>query len=221
MAAGKKMKFHGSSFQVQSAIGVGKAITDIDNTDPALVTSAAHGFALGAPVKITGVEGMEEVNDSIFVVDNPDTNDFELAGVDGTGYGVFVLDSPNDAKAFPLTLSPMCELTGLNQQDGASDDVDFTSICSTAKEFESGLGDSGQLTLDFNFAPNTAIQTALRTAKRNGDQLAFKVTFPGTGGSVVMVGSVKQTSFQGSVGDNKWTGSATIRLSGEIFVLAA
>jgi len=35
-----------------------------------------------------------------------------------------------------------------------------------------------------------------------------------------MLGKVQQTSFQGAV-SGLWTGSATIKLSGEIFVLAA
>ncbi len=35
-----------------------------------------------------------------------------------------------------------------------------------------------------------------------------------------MVGTVQQTSMQGSV-NGVWTGSATIKLSGEVFVLEA
>ena len=54
----------------------------------------------------------------------------------------------------------------LNQSGGA-DQYDASTICSDAKEFEQGLSDSGTLQLDFNWAGNQAVQTAIRNAGRS------------------------------------------------------
>jgi hypothetical protein len=222
MAAGKRYKFQGSTFQVQTAVGTNKPITEISKADPAVVTSAAHGAVLGDVLKMTvpTASGMTELNGNLYAVDDPLTNTVELAGVDSTDYTTFVLNSPNGAFFNLVTFSQFCELTGVNQQDGSADEIEVTTICSNAKEFELGLSDSGSLQLDFNWAGNQAVQAAMRAAKSSGDQLAFKIVFPGDGGSVIMLGNVQSTSFQGAV-NGVWTGSATIKLTGEIFVLEA
>lgn len=216
MAAGKRLKFQGSSLQVSTGVAATKTITDVDATDPALVTSSAHGLALGTVGRIAAVVGMTELNDNLYVVDNPDTNDFELAGVDATGYTPYV----SGGTFAPLVYTAFCELTGVDQQDGTTDEIEVTTICSTAKEFETGLSDSGTLTLNYNFAPNTPVQAAFAAAKKAGDEVAVRITFPNGGGTIVMIGSVQQSSFSGAV-SGVWTGSTTMKLTGEIFVLAA
>jgi hypothetical protein len=222
MSAGKRYKFQGSTFAVQTALGANKAITAVTKADPAVATSTAHGLVLGDVIKLTlpAGSGMVELDAKVVPIDNPATNSFELAGVDSTGYTTFVLNSPNGALAQPVTFSTFCELTGINQQDGSADQVEVTTICSTVKEFEQGLSDSGTLQLDFNWAGNGAVQAAMRAAKVSGDQLAFKLTFPGDGGKAIMIGTVQQTSFQGAV-NGVFTASATIKLTGELFVLEA
>lgn len=214
MSSGKRFKFNGSTLQVSVGTGSAKTITDISEADPAVVTSTAHGQALGTVGRIAAVVGMTELNGNLYVVDNPDTNDFELAGVDSSGYTPYT----SGGTFTPLTYSAFCEVTGVDQQDGTSDEMDATTICSTAKEFETGLSDSGTLTLNYNFAPTTDIQEALRAAKRSGDQVAIRIGFPNGGGTIVMIGSVQQSSFSGGNGAF-WTGSTQFKLTGEIFVL--
>ena len=216
MAAGKRLKFQGSTLQVSTGTAATKTITDISETDPALVTSVAHGLLLGAVGRIEAVVGMTELNGNLYVVDNPDTDDFELAGVDATGYTPYT----SGGTFAPLVFSAFCELTRVDQQDGTTDENEVTTICSTAKEFETGLSDAGTLTLNYNFAPNTGVQAAMRAAKVAGDEIAVRITFPNSGGTIVMIGSVQQSSFSGAV-SGVWTGSTTLKLSGEIFVLAA
>lgn len=216
MAAGKRFKFNGSKVQIGTALGSSKTITDVDNSDPAVVAIAAHGFTLGTVGKIAAIIGMTELNDNVYVVDNPDTGDFELAGVDSTNYTPYT----SGGTFTPFTYTDFCELTGIDQQDGSTDEIDVTTICSTAKEFEAGLGDSGTLTLNFNYAPNTGVQSAFRAAKRAGTDIPVRVVLPGTGGTIVMIGKVQQTSFSGAVG-GVYTGSANLKLTGEIYALEA
>jgi len=214
MSAGKRYKFNGSRVQVSTGAGATKAITGISNANPAEITAAGHGLTLGAVARIAAVQGMEEINGQLVVVDNPDTDDFEAANINSIGYAAYT----SGGTVAPLVYTDFCELTGANQQDGTSDEIDVTTICSTAKEFEQGLGDSGTMTLDYNYAPTIGVQAAMRAARTSGEQVAIRIVMPKDGGTIVLIGTVQQTSFQGSNGA-VWTGSATIRLTGEIFVL--
>lgn len=219
MSQGKRYKFFGSTFGVQTALGSPVSVTGASATDPVVIT-ASNSLDLGDVVKLA-MESPGNLDGGVFAVDNPSGSDFELAGIDGSAYDAFDAGSPPAATFTPVTFSEFCELTGANQQDGAASQEDVSTICSTAREFEQGLSDSGTLQLDFNWAGNQPVQAALRAAKKSGDQLAFKVTFPNDGGSAIMIGTVQQTSFSGSTGQSVWKGSATIKLSGDVFVLEA
>lgn len=220
MSQGKRFKFQGSSFQVQTGFGSSQGIQGISAANPAVVSSTSHGNSAGDVVKLSGIAGMTQLNDTLQVVDDPASGTYELNGVDSSDYPAFVLQSPNLAAAMRVLFSEFCELTGVNQQDGAADEIEVTTICSTAKEFELGLSDSGTVQLDYNWAGNELVQAAMRAAKKSGEEVALKLTFPGTGGAVIMIGFVQQTSFQGAV-NGVWTASATIRLTGDIVVLEA
>lgn len=211
-----RYKFQGSKFRVQTGFqsdSPPQAITGITLADPAVVTSTAHGYVDGDVVKITGVVGMTEVNEGVYVVDNADANTFELAGIDSTGY----TPRTSGGVLSQVVLSNWCEVTGFDQQDGTADTIEATTICSTAKEFEQGLSDSGTMSLNFNFAPKTLVQTAMREAKKSGDQTTFELELPKNGGILTMLGTVQSTSFSGS-NNGIVSGSASIKLTGEIFV---
>jgi hypothetical protein len=217
MSSGKRYKFNGSSFAVQIGEGAPKTVTGATAANPVVISAAAHGFPLGGVARLANIDAPPELDGGVYAVDNPASGTFELAGVDGTGWAVFDAGTPA-AQAFPAVFSDFCELTGMNQQGGGADQIEVSTICSTKKEFEQGLGDSGTLQLDFNLAPLEEVQTALREAEISGDQIAFRVVLPDPGGQCVMIGTVQSTSFQGTV-NGVWTGSATIKLSGEIFWL--
>lgn len=219
MAAGKRFKFNqGSMVRIGTGTGLAKTITGVSQENPAVIDAVGHGFALGTVARVAGVVGMTELNNQLVLVDNPDTDDFEAANIDATGYAAYV----SGGTLTPITYSNFCELTGINQQDGTADEIEVTTICSTAKEFETGLGDSGTLTLDFNFAPLEGVQQALIAAKKAGAVIPIQVDVGrnGAGGRVTLFGSVQQNSFTGSNG-GVWTGSSTIRLTGEIYVQEA
>ncbi len=221
MAQGKRYKFNGTTMEVQTGLDAMKAVTGITQADPAIATVATHGYVLGDVVRLAGIAGMVELNGAVVPVDTPiASGSFALAGVDSTGYTTFEAGSPQDARVQKLLFTRFCELTGMNQQGGTTEEIDVTTICSTAKEFETGLPDSGTFQLDFNFAPNQPVQAAIRAAEASGEQIAIRITLPGDGGKVIVIGSVQQSSFQGTVGAI-WTGSVTFKLTGQIFVLEA
>lgn len=218
MSAGKRYKFNGSQFKVQTSLTGNQPLTGITQADPGVVSSAAHGNVTGDVVKLNVTAGMTELDDKLFVVDNETTDTYELAGTDTSGYTAFSAVSPNDY-AQRVVFSSFCELTGVNQQDAGADTIEVSTICSDAKEFEQGLSDSGTLTVDYNWAGNETVQAALSAAKLSGDQVAFKIVFPNSGGTVIMIGTVLSQSIQGQV-NGVWTGSAQIKLSGRVYTFA-
>lgn len=216
MAGGVRYKFQGSKIEVVTGSGSAKTITGISKANPAVVTSTAHGLASGDVVKIAAVVGMVEVNGGTYVIQNLTANTFSLLGVDSTNYTTY----GSGGTATPQTFSSMCELTGYNRQGGSAAEIDATTICSTATESESGLPDYGTTQLDYNFAPQNTIQLAIKAAFTAGSILPVRVTLPNSGGIMVQLGTVQQTSEQASNG-SLWTGSLTIKNSGERYDIAA
>lgn len=68
-------------------------ITDITKANPGVVTTRwAHGYSTGDTVKIVGVEGMTQVNDTFFVVTVVNSTSFSI-GVDTSGYSTYTKGS--------------------------------------------------------------------------------------------------------------------------------
>lgn len=74
---------------VQTLLGAPKTITAISKANPAVASSTAHGFTDGAYLLLKLV-GMSEINYRVVRVDNADTDDFELEGIDSTLFDDFV-----------------------------------------------------------------------------------------------------------------------------------
>lgn len=215
MAGGTKFKFAGSLIAVVTEFGAdspSKAITGITRANPAVVTSSSHGLTDGDVIKITGVNGMTEVNNGVFIVNQINANSFELIDTDSSAYSAWTSGGSIDEASF----SNFCELTGFNRQGGSKPEIESTSLCSTAAEYELGLQDFGTTQMDFNFAPRTAIQLALAAFDASGDKMAVKVTLPLNGGIITQLGFVQQRSEQVAV-NGLWTGSLTLRNTGAAY----
>ncbi len=214
MPGGARFKFQGSTIAVGTGYGTTRTITAITRANPCVVSATTHGFANGDIVLIEGVVGMTELNGGLYVVSAAATGTFALTGVDSTLYSTYT--SGGTARA--ATMSNFCELTGYNRSGGTSPEIAATSLCSTSQEFEVGLPDYGTTQIDFNFAPKTAIQTAIQAAYKSGAATPVRVVLPNTGGTVVQIGYVQQTSETGSV-NGLWTGSMTLRNTGDAVVI--
>jgi hypothetical protein len=85
------------SFFVEAGLtydgGAAKTITGITKANPAVVTSASHGFTNGDKVWIKNVLGMTEINTTAlttaYEVANVAANTFELVGVNSTAYTAY------------------------------------------------------------------------------------------------------------------------------------
>lgn len=219
MSSGLRYKFRGSYIYVGTGIAgtsPSPAITAISLTNPAIVSTSpqAHGLVQADVAYLYGISGATQFNGNLYPVDDVTTLDFALGDYDNSNGNAYT----SGGKVDKVSFTNFCELTDISQQGGGADQQDVSTVCSDAKEFEQGLGDPGTLTLGFNLAPSSAIQTVLRAAERSGAKIAFKIVLPNSGGTIIVVGSVQTTSFTGSIGDAIWKGSATVKLSGPVFV---
>jgi hypothetical protein len=215
MSGGKRFRFTGSQIAVLTNFGAhspSQTITGITKANPAVVSVSNHGFQSGDVVQINGVAGMTEVNGGVYIVHYKTSGTFELADTDSTNWGSW----SSGGKVDLATFSNFCELTGYNRAGAATPEIDAESLCSTAKEYEMGLPDYGSTTIDFNFAPRTAIQAAIKdyySGSNAGDVMAVRVTLPNSGGELVQLGFVQNMSEQVGKG-GIWTGTMTIRNTG-------
>lgn len=222
MAGGRRFKFHGTTIQFTSAYDDNSPSlvpTAITKANPAVVTITGHGLSDGDAVYVRGVGGMTELNGNQYLVNVLTANTFQLLGVDSTAYGTFTSGGYFDKG----TYSSLCELTGFSRTGGTSPEIDATSICSDAAEFEVGLPDFGSVQVDYNFAPNVTVQQALDDFYQGtnaGLKIAYKIALPNSGGTLVQLGYIQQTSDQASNG-TIWTASMTLRLTGKRYYFAA
>lgn len=221
MPAGKSFKFHGSEIALMTRFASESpalAISAITNGNPPLITTSGnHGLSDGDVVEITGVVGMTELNQDTYIVDVQSATTFRLHGVDARDYGAYVSGGSISVGEF----SNFCELTNYARQGGNKPEENTTSICSTAQEYELGLGDNGTTTIDYKFAPRTTIQEALKDFYESGDKMAVKITLPRAGGEMVQLGYVQSMSENGGVGQTIWRASMTLRNTGPRFDIAA
>lgn len=66
--------------------GPTRTITGATRANPVVITSANHGFNNGDYVRITGVNGMTQLNNRIAMVANRTANTFQLSGVNGSAF---------------------------------------------------------------------------------------------------------------------------------------
>ena len=64
-------------------------ITAVTQANPAVVTITSHTFTNGDRIFVSGVVGMNQLNNREFTVANTTTNTFELSGIDSTGFDAY------------------------------------------------------------------------------------------------------------------------------------
>jgi Flp pilus assembly protein TadG len=85
--------------------GATKTITGATRANPVVITSSGHGLTNGDYVRITGVNGMTQINNRIFQVANRTTDTFQLSGVNGSAYGTYT-----SAGTIQKCFGPTCDV---------------------------------------------------------------------------------------------------------------
>ena len=220
MSSGLRYKFQGSHISILTAFAADSpepAITGITKADPPVVTSAGHGLSNGDVIYITGIVGMTDLNARAYIVDGVTTDTFKLFDQDSTGYTAWSSGGTFTTGSW----SEMCETKNWNRTGASKTQIDVTTVCSNAQEFESGLPGLGTLALTFNYAGDTSTaQIALKTWDDSSGTMAIKRELPNSGGTRVYLGTVQQMSDTGGVG-GVWEASANIQLTGSVYTVVA
>lgn len=211
MAKGQSLKFQGSSLAVITSVTGAQAITAATKANPCVLSIAAHTFIVGDVIRPTGVVGMTQLNGNDYVVSAIAAGTVTLFGVDSTDYTTYT----SGGVAAKGVFSNFCELTGFDRSGGASAEIETTSICSDAQEFETGLRAFGNLKLDYNYAP-TVVVNAFDAAQAAATPLMIKRILPKSAGATVWNTLVLETGESAEV-NGVWKGSATIKITGGAF----
>jgi hypothetical protein len=219
MTIATKWKFPGTKVYISTGVlGVSPSppITGISLTDPAIVTAPAHGLVAGDVALLSGILGATQFNDKMYVVDNSTTNDFDLSGEDNTNGDAYTSGGRVDEVSFTRS----CQLTGISKQGAGADQIDASTVCDDEfKRFVQGISDTGTLTLDYLYDPLNTAQAALDAAEASGAEIAIKLVEKLDSWTLIMFGTVQSTNWAGSMGDPLYKGSATIKLSGPVFLV--
>lgn len=213
MSQGKRYKFRGSTFQAISAWSVAvTGITAITKANPAVVTKTGHGLVDGDVVKFSGIVGMVELNDGIFVVEQLTADTFALIDVDSTLYEAWASGGSFQEAQW----SGSCEITNYSGPSGSTSESESETNCGKAVDF--GSPDPGSVTLGYHMAPG-AFQAALEASRRAVTDIIIRTTIAGGGGVMFDKGVITQTQRDGSP-SGPWTGGCTLRRTVERIDLA-
>jgi hypothetical protein len=126
-----------TAWSVGGAVCVFLPITAITQANPCQVTVTNHGFVTGDQIIINGVQGMTELNNAtgggVFTITVVDANNFQLNGVNSTGYAAFVASGNVSLNAGYLT---NVAGTGTIPWTVAGSSASFTGVESTSKVSE-------------------------------------------------------------------------------------
>ena len=224
MSTTKARSAQGTKLQVRTGYVATKVVSAISKANPAVVTTTvAHGLVTGDVVDIAAVVGMTEINGESRIIKVLTATTFEMTGLDSLLYTAYV----SGGTARPYSFSDLCEITNFQPSDPGSTQIDVTTVCSTAKEFVSGLSDEGTATMQFNYSPLDAGLAALNAIRDVGATDMFRLIVPGTPADPVAwyragKASVQALSPWPTVGPNAaLQGNGSLKFSGKSYGVTA
>lgn len=157
-----------------TCIATSKAITAVTQTNPVALTITGHGMTTGAQVQVTGVVGMTQLNDKIFIATAVDANTITLNGVDGTAFTAYTSGGSATYGTFYVAKesAQMANFTGGNSLStdhfgsvGVAANMDaFTPAFATTypnNGFVQKLGNSANQVLSPDLTGNNAVLRSL------------------------------------------------------------
>lgn len=198
----------GSTFSIEGTPGSSITITGITKASLAVVT-ATNTLSVGDVVEFGTVTGMPEIYGLLGVVTvasgtsftvNIDSSGFAAAGTAGT--------------AVPKTWTAINNIADFSGLDGSVSELDKTNMQSGAMEYQAGLQDFGNFSINVHIDNTDAGQLALRAAKSAAATKAFKLVLP-NGKLRVFKGFCKKFSESGGV-NALHKGSVDVRITGVV-----
>lgn len=157
-----------------TCIATSKNITAATQANPVSLTITSHGMTTGAQVQITGIVGMTQLNDKIYIATVVDANTITLNGVDGTAFTAYTSGGSATYSTFYVAKesAQMANFAGGNSQStdhfgsvGVAANMDaFTPAFATTypnNGFAQKLGNSANQVLSPDLTGNNAVLRSL------------------------------------------------------------
>ena len=190
----------GTKFYVSSTFASVKTATNVTNANPAVVTSATHGYVDGN--EVLALSGWEEINEMVVTVNQTDTNTFELMSVNTSDTTLHVADG-GDSSTFAL-ISSWLEIPQVLTLSPSGGDMRQVNINPVGRRNGIVLPDGfNASTIAFTIGHDVSLTNwaTLQNISRTQTKVAYKSVKPNGAttyayGYFIMSEVVKQTSGQ-------------------------
>ncbi|WP_250501971.1 phage tail protein [Caballeronia sp. AZ7_KS35] len=167
----------GSKFFFSETFASAKAITALSNANPAVATSAAHGFVDGNEILLSS--GWEDAGDSVFVVDQLTTDSFAIKSLNTSDTKWY---SPGGGVGSAQLISNWIEIPQILTISTSGGDPKFTTVAPlgrrNAVNIPTGFNASG-ITLSLAHDESNANFQEMKDISRSLRPVAFKMTLSG------------------------------------------
>lgn len=207
---------NGAQVALATAFGAAKTIASISNANPAVVTSAAHGYTDGG-ILLMSVPGWAKIDNSVVRLDDSDTGTYKLPGLNTTNVdrypvggsaGTSRLIANTDWEQLPKI--PTFETTGGDAKSVTTGYIDYE------KDFEIFTGTNPErLNFTISYAPDGAAYAALIEAHESGELQVIRLVLKG-GSTLYYPGQIFFNKAPTTTKDQEMVNNVSLALQGEI-----
>ena len=167
----------GSSQQFSQTFASAKTITAVTNANPAVATSAAHGYTTGDEILLTS--GFEDATDSVYLITVLTADTFAIRGLDTSNTGFFPVGS---GAGTAQKLSAFVAIPQVLTISGSGGDARFTDVQLLSKRnairVPTGFN-ATSITLSLAHDPALPAYITMLGISRNLSKVAFKQVISG------------------------------------------
>lgn len=116
----------------------------------------------------------------------------------------------------PETFTNIGQVVGFTGPDGEAADIDTTDLDSVAKEFEVGLPEEGNISMNINIDPANAEHSGLRTDRDAGTLRNFQIVLPDAGTTTLSFAAYVKSYSLDAQPDDIFRLTVNLRISGAV-----
>lgn len=167
----------GAKFYVQTAIDSAVTVTGATNADPTVLTATAHGYVDNDEVMV--VSGWDDVNYSVFRVNQLTTNTFELPDMDTSDTDWYPVGGGAGTAQKITTWQELGQVIAVTNSGGGPRNI-TTNLLNKRRPNVTPVGfEASTLSFTLGYDPAQTDQVELRDASRRLLKRAFKFVLPG------------------------------------------
>jgi hypothetical protein len=209
---------NGAQVALATTLAAAKTVTAVSNANPAVATSAAHGYTDGDVGLFTS--GWVNASNSVYRVDGATTGTFQLEGLDTSSTARF--PASQGAGTFEeitawtaVTLIPSFEKTG---GEAKTTDISYLDVDKDRQAITGATAET--LNFSVSYRPDSAMHAALLAASRSGEIQVLRLVMK-DGSTIYYVGELFYNPAPTTTRDEEMVCMVTMTLQGEINRYAA